>query len=90
MYMKEAKNKHKNSRPDKPNIFSILKPYSGMIVFLIIMALLSNGINLLIPKIIGRSIDAFSAKQFDVKLVVIEFLGAAIAIFVFTYLQNII
>ncbi len=90
MYMKEAKNKHKNSRPDKPNIFSILKPYSGMIVFLIIMALLSNAVNLLIPKIIGHSIDAFSAKQYDVKLIVIEFLGAAVAIFVFTYLQNII
>ncbi len=88
--MKEAKNKHKNSRPDKPNIFSILKPYSGMIVFLIIMALLSNAVNLLIPKIIGHSIDAFSAKQYDVKLIVIEFLGAAVAIFVFTYLQNII
>ncbi len=90
MYMKEAKNKHKSSRPDKPNIFSILKPYSAMIVFLIIMALLSNAVNLLIPKIIGRSIDAFSAKQFDIKIVIIEFLGAAIAIFVFTYLQNII
>ncbi len=88
--MKRSKNKHVNSKPDKPNIFNILKPYSSMVTFLIIMALLSSSINMLIPKIIGRSIDAFTTKHFDMKLVIFEFMGAAIAIFVFTYLQNII
>ena len=43
-----------------PNIFSLLKPYSGIVIVLIIMALLGSGVNMLIPKIIARAIDAFS------------------------------
>ncbi len=72
-----------------PNIFSLLKPYSGIVIVLIIMALLGSGVNMLIPKIIARAIDAFSSKHFDAGSVVIQFLSAAGAIFVFTFLQNI-
>jgi ATP-binding cassette subfamily B protein len=61
-----------------------------MVGGLIIMALLSSSINMVIPKIIGSSIDAFSAKHFVMEKVIIEFLLAAIGIFIFTYLQNII
>jgi len=74
----------------KPNIFSLLKPYSGKVVLLIGMALLGNGVNMLIPKIIAHGIDAFSSKQFEIKSVATEFLVAASAIFIFTFLQNII
>jgi len=73
----------------KPNIFSLLKPYSGIVILLIIMALLGSGINMLIPKIIAHGIDAFSSKHFDMGSVVIQFLSAAGAIFIFTFLQNI-
>ncbi len=79
-----------HNKQNKPNIFSILKPYSRMVAGLIIMALLSNSVNMLIPKIIGSSIDTFSAGHYKMMTIVIEFLTAAIAIFVFTYLQNII
>ncbi|MFZ4398447.1 MAG: ABC transporter ATP-binding protein [Bacteroidales bacterium] len=78
------------SSQGKPNIFAVLKPYSRMVVILIVMALLSSGINMLIPKIIGHAIDAFSAKQYLMETVLIEFIIASVAIFVFTYLQNII
>lgn len=61
-----------------------------MVGGLIIMALLSSSINMVIPKLIGSSIDAFSANHYNTEKVIIEFLGAALAIFVFTYLQNII
>ena len=73
----------------KPNIFSLLKPYSGIVILLIIMALLGSGINMLIPKIIAHGIDAFSSKHFDMGSIVIQFLSAAGAIFIFTFLQNI-
>jgi ATP-binding cassette, subfamily B, bacterial len=72
------------------SIFSLLKPYSGIVIVLIIMALLGSGVNMLIPKIIAHSIDSFSANKFDLESVVIQFLAAAAAIFVFTFLQNII
>jgi ATP-binding cassette, subfamily B, bacterial len=74
----------------KPGIFSLLRPYFGMVILLIIMALMGSGINMLIPKIIAHGIDAFSAKHFNIQSVVVEFLLAAAAIFIFTFLQNII
>ena len=79
-----------NDKIPKPSIFSLLKPYSGIVVILIIMALLGSGINMLIPKIIARGIDAFSSNHFDAGSIIIEFLLAATAIFIFTFLQNII
>jgi len=74
----------------KPGIFSLLKPYSGIVSLLIIMALLGSAINMLIPKIIAQGIDAYSANRFDIKSLGIEFISAAAAIFVFTFLQNIL
>jgi ATP-binding cassette subfamily B protein len=73
----------------QPGIFSLLKPYSGIVTLLIIMALLSSGINMLIPKIIAHGIDSFSGGNLNMRSLVIQFLVAATAIFVFTFLQNI-
>lgn len=78
-----------NTKP-KTGLFSLLKPYSGLVTILIIMALLGSGINMLIPKIIAHGIDAYSSNQFNTGSVVLQFLLAASAIFVFTFLQNII
>jgi len=78
------------SKIPSPGIFSLLKPYSGLVVVLIIMALLGSGVNMLIPKIISRAIDAFSANHFDMGSVILQFLLAGVAIFVFTFLQNVI
>ncbi len=61
-----------------------------MVVFMVIFALLSSGVNLLIPKIISRGIDSFTAGNFNFRIVVAEFLGAALIIFVFTYLQSVV
>lgn len=73
-----------------PGIFSLLKPYSGMVTLLIIMALLGSGINILIPKIIAHGIDTYSAGTFNVGSVITQFLLAATAIFVFTLTQNVL
>jgi ATP-binding cassette subfamily B protein len=73
-----------------PGLFSLLKPYSGMVTLLVIMALLGSGINILIPKIVAHGIDAYSANNFNIKSVIVQFLAAAIAIFVFTFLQNVL
>lgn len=74
----------------KPGILSLLKPYRGLVLLLLLFTLLSNGINLLLPKIIAKSIDAFSAHHYEVKPVIVEFCIAVVAIFLFTYLQSII
>jgi ATP-binding cassette subfamily B protein len=77
-------------RPDKPNIFSVLKPYKLMIVSLIGFALLSNGVNLFIPKLISHGIDDFSKGNFLYQRLIIQFMTAALVIFIFTFLQGIL
>jgi ATP-binding cassette subfamily B protein len=73
-----------------PGIFSLLKPYTAIVILLIIMALLGSGINILIPKIIAHGIDDYSSGQFVFRTVIIQFTLAAAGIFIFTFLQNII
>lgn len=82
--------KRKKSKEKKPGIFKILKPYSGMITLLLLFAFLSNGLNLVIPKIIQFGIDDFSKGQLDMAKIITWFSSAAILIFIFTYLQSII
>ena len=85
----------KNSKTVKgkgqgPGLFSVLGPYRLIVFILIIMALGGSAINLLVPKIIQRSIDAFTAGSFSATKVITEFLVAAAAIFVFTFHQGIL
>lgn len=74
----------------KSSVFSLLKPYRGMIFLLIFLALLSNGVNLLLPKIIANSIDAYTAGTFEIRAVFLEFGIAILFIFLFTYLQSLV
>ncbi|MBN2274653.1 MAG: ABC transporter ATP-binding protein [Bacteroidales bacterium] len=74
----------------KAGLFSVLRPYRGIVTVLIIIALAGSSINLLIPKIIARAIDAFSANMFSAGTVITEFLVAASGIFVFTFLQGVV
>lgn len=88
--MKKAGEKDKKAKKDKPNIFGLLKPYRGMVALLIVFALLGNGANLIIPKIISRGIDAFTGGNYLLKPVLTEFLIATGIIFFFSYLQMIV
>ncbi|MEO6883065.1 MAG: ABC transporter ATP-binding protein [Bacteroidia bacterium] len=74
----------------KPSMLSLLKPYSGLIIWLIVLTFFSNGISLVIPKIIANGIDSFSAGHLIFKKIIFEFGIAAVSIFIFTYLQSIV
>ncbi len=74
----------------QPGILSLLKPYRGMVLLLILFTLFSNGINLIIPKIISGGIDAFSADNFDYTTLIKNFGTAIVCIFIFSYLQSIL
>lgn len=62
----------------------------GLVTLLLLFALLSNGINLWLPKIIAGGIDAYTQKHFVFNDIVKKFSIAALLIFVFAYLQSII
>ena len=88
--MVRPSSKSKDNKTKKSGLFSLLRPYSGTVVILIVMALLGSAINMVIPKIIAGGIDAFSANRFDLRTIIIEFIAATAAIFVFTFGQNIL
>lgn len=74
----------------KPNLLHLLKPYKGLIAGLLLFALLSNALNLVIPKLIQVGIDDYAKGIFEMQSIVVKFSIAAILIFVFLYLQSIL
>jgi ATP-binding cassette subfamily B protein len=79
-----------SKEPKGPSLLSVLKPYRWMIVLLILLTFVSNGLNLVLPQIIARGIDAYTHGTLVINTVMLEFLGASIFIFIFVYLQSIV
>jgi ATP-binding cassette subfamily B protein len=88
--MNKSGNRPEQGMEKKAGLFSVLLPYRGIVIILIIMALAGSAINLLIPKIIAHGIDAFSDNMFRPAPVISEFLVAATGIFIFTFLQGVL
>ncbi len=86
---RSVKAKEKTSG-QQTGLFSVLGPYKGIVIILIFMALAGSAVNLLIPRIIARAIDSFSANSFDLRTIITEFLAAAFGIFIFTLFQGLI
>jgi ATP-binding cassette subfamily B protein len=83
------------TKPKQPGIFSLLKPYQGLVTLLILFALFSNSINLWLPKIIQQGINdyvhsLFAHTRFNVNPTLIEYSGFIVVIFVFAFLQTIV
>lgn len=77
-------------KPAQASIFTLLKPYLGTILLLLLLALLSNGINLWIPRIISQGIDAYTNHHGRLNNIVLRFSLASLFVFIFTYLQSIV
>jgi len=75
-------------RPEA-NLFQLLKPYTFLISLLVLLTVVSNGLNLAVPQILAHAIDSFTQGNFVFTTVILQFLLVAISIFIFTYLQNI-
>lgn len=84
-------NKRKSEgKREKPKLALLLKPYLKMIILLIFFALVGNGFNLVIPKIISHGIDSFTGGHYVFRTIATEFLAATLIIFIFTYLQSVV
>jgi ATP-binding cassette subfamily B protein len=86
--MQPANKPKPDSKP--PGVFSLLKPYMGLVTLLLLFALISNGINLWLPKIIANGIDAYTHHDFVLADILKKFSIAVVLIFIFAYLQTII
>ncbi len=76
-------------RPSGPSLLPLLKPYRATIAAIIGLTVAANGLNLVVPRLIAHAIDAYAANRLVVGTLVVEFVAAAIGIFILTYLQNI-
>lgn len=74
---------------DKPSLMNLLGPYRNLIIPLVVLALLSNGLTLWLPKLLSHGIDGFYSGGALAKILW-EFGIASGAIFIFVYLQNIL
>jgi ATP-binding cassette subfamily B protein len=80
----------KNQKPKGPGLFSILKPYRGMVSLLILLTIGSAFIGLLIPKIIAHGIDAFVTHTFDMHVIVWQFLAATIGTLILSFAISVV
>jgi len=76
-------------RPQGPSLLGLLKPYRKLILVLVIMTILGNSLNLVVPKLMSTAIDSFNQQQLVLRTLVIEFFAVAAGIFVFAYFQAI-
>ncbi len=88
--MDKTKAKGSAGKPKQPGMMGLLKPYRGLLFLLLLMALLSNGINLLIPRVISRGIDGYTQQHHLGRMIIYAFSLACLLIFVFSYLQSIV
>ena len=76
--------------PRGPSLGPLLKPYRGWIVLLLILTVAGNGIGLLVPQVIARAIDAFTAGKLDLTAALIEMAALTLGTFVFGNLQSVV
>lgn len=70
-------------------MFPLLTPYRGTVATIVGLTIAANALNLVVPQLISRAIDTFSASRAIPGGLVVEFIAVALGIFVLSYGQNI-
>ncbi|HTA46958.1 MAG TPA: ABC transporter ATP-binding protein [Bryobacteraceae bacterium] len=77
-------------RPPTAKLMALLKPYKGLIVLLAALTIVANGLNLVVPKLISRTIDSWTQGQFHLQSIIEQFVLVALGVFVLTYAQTLV
>jgi len=88
--LETSANTQNEAAPAAPGLFSLLRPYAWTIALLVLLTVLGNALNLLVPQLIKHAIDTYTLGSFDLVRLVVEFSIVAAFIFIFTYGQNIV
>jgi ATP-binding cassette subfamily B protein len=86
----QTKPSMKPKMPPGPRLFSLLRPYRHWIVGMVVLTILGNGLNLVVPKIMARTIDTYNQPGFGLTNILVEFFLISIGIFILGYFQNIV
>lgn len=79
----------KKPHNNKIKLLALTKPYIRFIVVILVLSLLVNGLNLIIPKIIAAALDTFKNPQFNIFTSLSILLLIAIGIFLLSGMQTI-
>lgn len=79
----------KETPSKQDTLFSLLKPYSRLIVALTVLSILSNALTLWLPRLLSHGIDGFLQGS-DLNTILWQFSIASFFIFVLVYLQGIV
>ncbi len=74
----------------RPSLVGLLAPYTPIISALVLLTILANGLNLVVPRLIARGIDAYTPQQPILPSLALQLLVVSIGIFVLTYFQNVV
>jgi ATP-binding cassette subfamily B protein len=74
--------------PPSPGLPQLLKPYKLPIAILAILTIAGNALNLVVPKLISRSIDDYTQGRFVLNTVALQFVLVGLLVFVFAYAQS--
>ena len=73
-----------------PSVFTLLKDYRAMVIWLVVLGIAANVLTLYLPQLISHIIDGFISGKLNVRTLSYEFGAFAFGIFVFTYMQTIV
>lgn len=74
--------------PKKASIWGLLRPYTTPISMLALVAIMSSGLGLVLPKVISHAIDAYVRRTFVLHTFVWEFGIVTLAICILGYIQS--
>ena len=76
--------------PPPARLVALLAPYKGLVALLVALTVVSNSLNLVVPKLIAKTIDAWTRGEFVLQSIVTQFLLVALLVFILTYAQSVV
>ncbi|MEO6536251.1 MAG: ABC transporter ATP-binding protein [Candidatus Paceibacterota bacterium] len=79
----------KSSEPS-PSLLALLRPYTGLVILLVVLTIIGSALNLVVPQIFAHAIDSYRAGTFQLTPTLIWFGVIAVGIFAMNALQGIV
>lgn len=80
--------KTERKRPPSAGLLLLLKPYRFLVSMLVVLTIVGNGLNLVVPKLISHAIDAYTQGHFVLNTVILQFVSVAALVFILSYAQS--
>jgi ATP-binding cassette subfamily B protein len=82
--------KPKRTGPKPPSLVTLLRPYRGWILLLVVLTVVGSALGLAVPQVIARAIDAFTAGRLDTNSTLVTLTALTLGAFVIGGLQIVV